>query len=46
VAGGVVEIYRDPTPDGYRRADRIPPEESFSPAAFPDVVLSGVDIFG
>jgi Uma2 family endonuclease len=46
VAGGAVEIYRDPTPGGYRRADRIPPEGSFSPAAFPDLVLSGVDIFG
>jgi Uma2 family endonuclease len=45
-ASGAFEIYRDPTPDGYRRADRIAPEESLAPAAFPDLVLSIADILG
>ena len=46
VEGGAVEIYRDPAPGGYQRAQRITRGTSFGPQAFPDVVLSVSDILG
>jgi Uma2 family endonuclease len=44
--GECVEIYREPTPGGYRQHQRIPRGPSFSPEAFPDLALTVADILG
>src|SRR5262249_5371939 len=44
VEGGAIEIYRDQAPEGYLHAQRITRGASFSPQAFPDLVLSVSDI--
>lgn len=36
---GVLDVHRDPTPDGYRTRHRLRPGDQVSPLAFPDLVL-------
>jgi Uma2 family endonuclease len=42
----VVEVYREPRPDGYRTVTRYRPGGTLSPLAFPDVVLLVDDVLG
>ena len=44
--GGVVEVHREPSPDGYRWSRRRGRGEEVAPAAFPDVRLDVADIVG
>lgn len=46
VEGECVEVYREPTGEGYRQTARIPRGTSFSPEAFHDVTLTVTDILG
>lgn len=39
-----LEVYRQPTPDGYAQTERLGPEETVSPSAFPDLVIATDDI--
>ncbi len=41
-----IEIYRDPSPDGYGSVVAIGPGGTVSPLAFPDIVLRVEDILG
>jgi Uma2 family endonuclease len=41
-----VEVYRDPSPNGYRSVRQATRGDSLSPLAFPDVLLSVNDILG
>ena len=41
-----IEIYRDPSPDGYRSVVSVGPGGTVSPLAFPDLVLLVEDILG
>lgn len=43
---GVVEVHRDPTPQGYRLVRRAGPAETISPEAFPEVEMSVAEILG
>ena len=44
--GYEVEVYREPSPDGYRVARRLARGADVAPAAFPDIVLSVNEILG
>jgi Uma2 family endonuclease len=44
--GGAVEVYREPSPDGYRDARRLDRGADVAPAAFPDIVLEVAEILG
>jgi Uma2 family endonuclease len=46
VAGGAVEVYREPAPAGYRRTERVGPAGRLAATAFPDLVVSVADILG
>jgi Uma2 family endonuclease len=46
VEGECVEIYREPTPAGYRQHQRVPRGAAFSPEVFPDLALTVADILG
>jgi Uma2 family endonuclease len=46
VGGGCLEMYRGPSPDGYRTTTVLRAGEAVSPEAFPDVVLSVDDLLG
>jgi Uma2 family endonuclease len=46
LAAGVVDVHRDPGPDGYRTSRRLVRGDDVSPEAFPDVVLPVDDILG
>lgn len=39
-----LEVYRDPSPDGYRRFERLGREDAVAPLAFQDVEISVGDI--
>lgn len=39
-------VYREPRPDGYRQMTIVGPEETLSPIAFPDLVLTAGEILG
>ncbi len=41
-----IEIYREPSPDGYQQIHIPTSEETFSPLSFPELVLTPNDIFG
>lgn len=41
---GVVEVYRDPSPQGYRQTQRLKPGDHLAPEAFPQVLLPVADI--
>ena len=43
---GVVEVHRDPTPQGNRLVRRAGPAEMISPEAFPEVEMSVAEILG
>lgn len=42
--GGVLDIHREPTPDGYRTRHRLRPGDQVSPQAFPDLVLDVAEL--
>lgn len=42
----VIEVYREPRPDGYRTMTRYAPGETLSPLAFADVALNVDEILG
>jgi len=44
--GEAVEVYRDPSPEGYRRAEIFRRGSSLSPSSFPDLELSVEEIIG
>ena len=44
--GGSVEVYRRPSPRGYKVHRQIRRGQSLSPQSFPDLTLSADDIFG
>jgi len=46
LAEGVVDVHREPSPEGYRTSQRLHRGEQIAPAAFPDVVLAVDDILG
>lgn len=46
VAHGVVDAYREPSPEGYRQHRRVAPGEQLAPEAFPDLVLDVREIAG
>jgi Uma2 family endonuclease len=41
-----VEVFRDPSPGGYRIAERHPRGEDVAPAAFADLTIAVDDILG
>jgi Uma2 family endonuclease len=41
-----IEVYRNPSPQGYRLVRIVHPEESLSPELLPDVALAAGDILG
>ena len=41
-----IEVYRDPSPDGYRSVVSVGPGGTVSPLAFPDIVLRVDDMLG
>jgi Uma2 family endonuclease len=43
---GAVEVYRAPSPEGYREARRVERGAEVAPVAFPDLVLAVDDILG
>jgi len=43
---GVLDVHRDPSPEGYRDSRRHGRGEEIAPAAFPDVVLAVDDVLG
>jgi Uma2 family endonuclease len=46
LAGGVVDIHREPSAGGYRVSRHARRGEDVAPATFPDVVLAVNDILG
>jgi Uma2 family endonuclease len=44
LAGESVEVYRDPSPEGYRQARQLRRSERIAPEAFPDVEIAIDDI--
>ncbi len=46
LAEDAIEIYRDPTPEGYRTIFTARRGESIAPLAFPDVQIAVVDLLG
>jgi Uma2 family endonuclease len=43
---GLLEVYRDPAPHGYRQSLRLSREDTIVPTAFPDVELFVGDLLG
>jgi Uma2 family endonuclease len=41
-----VEVYRDPSPDGYRDVRVVTSNEPLAPLAFPDLDLRAQDVLG
>ena len=46
LVSGVIEVYRDPSPDGYREVQRVQREQHISVQAFPDVILVLDEVLG
>ena len=46
LSAGVVEVHRDPSPEGYRSVDRYGRGERIMPLAFPDVSVGVDEILG
>ena len=46
VEGQAVEVYRAPSPSGYRDAQRVALDGFVSPAAFPDLCVSVAELLG
>jgi Uma2 family endonuclease len=46
LAAGKVEVYREPSPDGYRLIRISAPGESLSPLALPDISIDLGDVLG
>lgn len=46
LAEGIVTVYRDPAPDGYRVAQVLRRGEQLQPAAFADLAVSVADVLG
>jgi Uma2 family endonuclease len=46
LAASAVEVYREPTPEGYRQVRRFGRGETLSPEALPDINLALDDILG
>ena len=46
LAGGCVEIYREPAPAGYQQVQRVRPGQRLSPHAVPDLELAMDDVLG
>jgi Uma2 family endonuclease len=46
LAAGAVEVYREPTPEGYRQVRRFGRGETLAPGALPDVTVAVDDILG
>jgi len=44
--GEAVEVYREPSTDGYRESRRLERGDAVAPAAFPDLVIAVHDILG
>src|SRR5215213_9627158 len=44
VRDGVLEVYREPGPEGYGRTSTLPPDRQVACEAFPDVVLRVADL--
>lgn len=42
----IIEVYRQPQPEGYRTMTRYAPGETLSPLVFPDVVLNVNEVLG
>jgi Uma2 family endonuclease len=42
--GGVLEVHRDPAPEGYRNVRRIQRGQTVRPLAFPDLEFAADDI--
>lgn len=43
---GYVEIYRDPSPEGFRSLHTAQPGDTIHPMAFPDLMVAIVDVLG
>lgn len=46
VASLAVEVFRDPSPEGYRHRERCEPGETIAPEAFPEQSIDVCDIVG
>jgi hypothetical protein len=46
LTAGKVEVYREPSPDGYRLIRISAPGESLSPLALPDISIDSGDVLG
>lgn len=46
LAGGTVEVYRNPSPEGFARVQRFSRGQSLSPIALPEWVIAVNDILG
>ena len=46
LAGGIIEVYRGPTPEGYQEVQRVQRGEGISVQAFPDVALAADEVLG
>ena len=46
LAGGCVEVARQPSPGGYGRVDRVARADSLAPEAFPELTIAVDDILG
>ena len=46
LADGWIEVYRDPSPVGYRSIRRVLPGESLAPLTFPDDSLDAREVLG
>ena len=44
LAGGIIEVYRGPTPEGYQEVQRVQRGEGISVQAFPDVALAADEV--
>jgi Uma2 family endonuclease len=42
----IVEVHRDPGPQGFERAERLTRGSILAPLAFPDVTLAVTDVLG
>jgi Uma2 family endonuclease len=46
LTAGWIEVYREPSPAGYKLLRKALPGESVSPLAFPDVTIAVSDVIG
>jgi Uma2 family endonuclease len=46
LAGGTIEVYRQPSPSGYGQIQRLKRSQSLSPQAFPQLVVTVNEILG